>query len=159
MTSRIPRGRWSTSIATRILVFAVSVVSVASCGNDEPVVVSGSDNVPGQNTRGGQWIEGIPLYPQAESVSDLRRMRGSRTQTFMTDQVGPRLVLRWFERELIRDGWEAIEVAHAIGEESFRGRWRKDGDTLTVAASPGPPLEELRGVERATQFSLVLSEN
>lgn len=140
----------------RLSVLFLIVIASCACSPGSGGERVGSDNVPGQNTRGSVWRDGIPLYPQAESVNAATTKDGVITQSFMTDRVAPKRLMDWFERELARDGWEAVAAASRIGPDAYRGNWVKDRAELTVSAAPGPPLEELRGVERATQFSLNL---
>lgn len=143
--TRIPRSV--------LLVLGCSLVLVACA--PEGRIETGSDNVPGENVVGQQW-EGVPIYPQAEALSERSETGQVVTQSFATDQVSTRGVMDWFERELARDGWEATTKVHTIGPDSYRGDWIKDRSELRVTSTTGPELEEARGVTRATQFSLTL---
>lgn len=141
----------------RAALVAIGVAAAIACGApDETAERAGDANVPGANVRGGEWLEGIPLYPQAEAVNRATSKDGARAQSFMTDRVGRRELMRWYERELLRNGWRPIEPAHSIGENTWRGRWRREGAELIVSATTGPESDAPRGVDNVTQFSLVL---
>lgn len=133
---------------------ALILVSV-SCdrGTDRRV---GDDGVPGDNELGTEWVNDIPLYPQAEALSDQAVKDGVVSQSFATGRVAPANLMEWYETQLAADAWAPFQPVANIGVDTYRGIWVKDGAELTVSATVGPELEELRGLENATQFSLSL---
>ncbi len=129
----------------------------AACGATEETPTTGSEYVPGRNVEGDEWVNGIPLYPQAEALNERTEKDGVIAQSFATDRVSPRRLIAWFETELARDDWAAIQGPYSIGRNAYRGRWIKDRSELLVSTALGPQIDELRGVgDRATQFSLTL---
>ena len=136
---------------------AVAVIALAGSGctpSDD-----GTQPRPDVTTFEEGRFDNIPLLPRSEELSPPNEEGGNVARSYVVRNTAPEDVLGFYETELAE--FEVIEEPASIGADTFRGRWRLDGErVLTVSATLASSLGDVPDIpdsEQTTQYSLSLS--
>lgn len=101
----------------------------------------------------------IPLLPRSEALAPPNEEAGNVARSYVVRNTAPEDVLGFYEEQLAAS--ELVEEPASIGANSFRGRWRVDGNrVLTVSATLASSLGDVPDIpdsEQTTQYSLSLA--
>ena len=133
---------------------AIALAASACTPSDE-----GTQPRPDVTTFGQGDFGDIPLLPRSEALSPPNEEAGNVARSYVVRNTAPEDVLDFYEEQLAE--FELVEEPASIGANTFRGRWRLEGErVLTVSANLANNLGDVPDIpdsEQATQYSLSLS--